>query len=56
MMELSDLKQVVQVWAGLADRSNNLRELVQLALDEEDDTLVDSLTSDINDVEQELSD
>ena len=56
MMELSDLKQVVQVWAGLADRSNNLRELVQLALDEEDDSLVDSLTSDINDVEQELSD
>ena len=56
MMELSDLKQVVQVWTGLADKSNNLRQLVQLALDEEDNSLVDSLTSDISDIDQELSD
>ena len=55
-MELSDLKQMVQVWTGLADKSNNLRQLVQLALDEEDNSLVDSLTSDISDIDQELSD
>lgn len=56
MVELSDLKQIVQIWDGLNSKSTNLSDLIRLALDEKDDSLIDSLVLDMSHIEKELYD
>ena len=56
MRKLAALKEEVQAWRDLEDRARSIDDLLALALEESDYSLVDTLTDDINGLSKDLED
>ena len=54
MQRLSRLKETVEVWSGLADRTRSLRELTDMALDEGDFSLEEQLRAETEELSRQL--
>ena len=54
MQRLSRLKETVEVWSGLADRTRSLRELTDLAIDEGDFSLEEQLRAETEQLSRDL--
>ena len=54
MQRLSRLKETVEVWRGLADRTRSLRELTDMALDEGDFSLEEQLRAETEELSRQL--
>ena len=56
MRKMADLKQESESWTGLDARSSELDELLELAMDERDQSLTESIGEDLAALESELAD
>lgn len=56
MVELAELKVVVETWNKLLNRASSVRDLLELGLEEKDDSLFETLYVEIENVFKELSD
>ena len=56
MRKMADLKRESESWTGLDVRSSELDELLELAMDERDQSLTESLSKDLAALESELAD
>ena len=54
MKRLSSLKDEVAVWQGLSRQASSLDELIQMAIEENDQSILDSLAEEASQVTQEL--
>jgi peptide chain release factor 2 len=56
MRRLSSLKSEVEEWKALDDRARSLDELLALAIEEEDDSLLDTFSQELAEIEEKLKD
>ena len=54
MRRLSDLREQVSTWQGMAQRVKDALDLVEMAAEEEDDSLLTELTTEVESLEETL--
>ena len=54
MQEIASLRERVETWRGIEQRARDQAELIELALEEEDDSFADQVASDLAALEAEL--
>ena len=56
MMKLSNLKSEVEDWGSLEDRAKSLDELLMMSIEEGDDSLLDTFSVELADIQKKLDD
>lgn len=56
MKRLARLKEEVDLWSSIEERANSLQQLLELSIEEKDDSLLDSFVEEINALEDKIRD